>query len=626
MRIALKNRNTWLVLFVDTLIFIGAYYLSFWLRFESFDHPTYPFFFASVPYVVALKLGVAVAYGLTSGMWRYTGISDFVRIAKATGVSFLLIMAGMVYLYYPHFVGELSRAVFILDAILSAGLLTLFRLSIRWYYSREGSVSALVRDITPRRGGDLSKAAEEGVHAVIYRVDDRGELLLRSLATAAGGRRYRIFGFIDDNRSLIGSSIHGFRVLGTPGDLTKIAADFSLKEILVASVVEPDEMEKLNDIARSLDLTLRVAPAYLDRGKGEISAASLRAIEIGDLLSREAVSIDRPEIGRLLAGKRVLVTGAGGSIGGELVRQIAGFGPASLSLVDKSENYLHELEMSLDAAEIDVAYYCVDITRREKMERIFAARKPEIVFHAAAHKHVPMMERNRDEAVRNNVGGMKVAADLAVAGGTERFILISTDKAVDPANVMGATKRACEMMMTAYAATQTTTRFMAVRFGNVLGSNGSVIPLFMAQIKKGGPLTVTDAKVTRYFMTIPEAVGLVLEAGTMGGQGELFMLDMGEPVSILAVAEKMIRLAGFVPYDDIDIAITGLRPGEKLEEILIGANEISEPTAHPKVNKIVDHQPAPAQVVEAIDHILTLTERDPDKAADALLAWVTRRS
>jgi FlaA1/EpsC-like NDP-sugar epimerase len=626
LRIALKNPNTWLVLFVDALIFGVAYFLAYWLRFEDFDHPAYDFFRASVWYVVLVKMGVAVAYGLESGMWRYTGLNDFVRIVKATTVSFLVIIVGTIYSYYPDLVGSFSRSVFVLDAILATGLLTLFRLLIRWYYSREGSVAALVRDITPRGTTSRARTIDEGTPAVIYRADDRGELLLRSLASAAGGRRYRVFGFVDDNPALTGSSIHGFRVLGTPDGLEKIVNDFSLKEILVASVVNAAAMERLNEIARRFDLTIRVAPAYLDRDKREVSAASLRKIQIDDLLSREPVTIDTPEIARILAGKRVLVTGAGGSIGGELVRQIASYGPAQLILVDKSENYLHEQEMALaPPAGTDVAYYCVDITRREKMARIFADRRPQIVFHAAAHKHVPMMERNRDEAIRNNVGGMKVVGDLTVAHGAERFILISTDKAVDPANVMGATKRACELMMGAYAAGKPATRFMAVRFGNVLGSNGSVIPLFMAQIKRGGPLTVTHRDVTRYFMTIPEAVGLVLETGTMGGQGELFMLDMGAPVSILSVAEKMIRLAGFTPYTDIDIVFTGLRPGEKLEEVLVGAGEKSLPTAHGKVNKVIDHTPDPVDVARRVERLLTLCDTAPGEAADALMAWVATK-
>lgn len=629
MRILLKNPTVWLAMAVDAALFAIAYFLAYWLRFESFNPSTASFFYRSVGPVVALKLAVAIGFGLESGMWRYTGLTDFINIIKACSVSFLLIMAGVVFFYSPDFAGRLSRSVFIIDAILAAGLLTLFRLVIRWQYSRSESFFATFTNLARRSDDKVSKPGREGVMAVIYRADDRGEMLLRSLigGHSTAGRRYQIGGFIDKSDSLRGSSIHGYKVLGTLNDLEKITADLDVRELLVASQVEAEELERLNDLCAGLNLTLQVVPSYLEDGQINVNAASLRKIQIEDLLAREPVVIHTPEIAKILAGKRVMVTGAGGSIGGELVRQILRYNPSQLALVDKSENYLHELEMGLDTGHsADIGYHCVDVTHRGKMERIFASIHPEVIFHAAAHKHVPMMERNQDEAILNNVGGMQVVAQLAEAYGVQRFILISTDKAVEPANVMGATKRACELLMQAHAGANSKTQFTAVRFGNVLGSNGSVIPLFMSQIRRGGPVTVTDEKVTRYFMTIPEAVGLVLETITFGKQGELFMLDMGEPVNILSMAEKMIRLAGFEPHKDIEISFIGLRPGEKYAESLIGEKEASQPTAHPKVFKVIDGGGENRDTIKTVNEILSLCDANPEQAVANLMAWVNRET
>jgi FlaA1/EpsC-like NDP-sugar epimerase len=611
------------------MAFAAAYYLAYWLRFESFNDYTANFFYKSVAPVVVLKVAVAVAFGLESGMWRYTGLADFINILKACAFSFLLIMAVVVYFYYPNFAGKFSRSVFIIDAILAAGLLTLSRLVIRWRYSRSESFSATLSALTQRGADKVVRPGREGVMAVIYGADDRGEMLLRSLigGRSTAGRRYQIAGFIDADDSFRGKSIHGYKVLGTPGDLGKITAEMDIRELLVASHLEAEELEKLNDLCASLNLTLQVVPSYLEHGQLAVNASALRKIQIEDLLAREPVVIHTPEIAKILAGKRVMVTGAGGSIGGELVRQILRYNPSQLALVDKSENYLHELEMGQDTNHTaDIRYFCVDVTHRGKMGKIFESMRPELIFHAAAHKHVPMMERNPDEAILNNLGGAQVVAQLAEANGAQRFILISTDKAVEPANVMGATKRACELLMQAHAGALSRTQFTAVRFGNVLGSNGSVIPLFMSQIRRGGPVTVTDKKVTRYFMTIPEAVGLVLETITLGKQGELFMLDMGEPVNILSMAEKMIRLAGFEPYKDIQIAFIGLRPGEKQAESLIGKRENTQPTAHPKVFKVMNDGVESQATIKTFNEILDLCDTNPEQAVASLMAWVNPKS
>jgi FlaA1/EpsC-like NDP-sugar epimerase len=332
---------------------------------------------------------------------------------------------------------------------------------------------------------------------------------------------------------------------------------------------------------------MRILPSMMDLIDGNVSISALRDLDIEDLLGREPVRLDASEISGYLEGRVVLVTGGGGSIGSELCRQIAGYAPQKLIALDIYENTVFELAGELAAARPELEFETViaSVTDAARMRRVFAEHRPQAVFHAAAHKHVPLMEFNAGEAIANNVLGTKICADLAAEYGAEKFVLISTDKAVNPENVMGATKRLAEMVVQAKATGDAGagTAYAAVRFGNVLGSNGSVVPIFRGQIARGGPVTVTDREITRYFMTIPEAVQLVLQAGAMMKGGEIFILDMGEPVRILDLAENIIRLSGFVPYEDIDIVFTGLRPGEKLhEELSYGAEDLMR-TAHDKI-------------------------------------------
>jgi len=625
LNIAYNNPNTYVVILVDAVLLFLAYLFSYWLKFETIS-PTpevYLFFWQSVIPVIVLKLVVFAFYGLQAGMWRYTSVTDFLNIVKATLVSFAMIMVVVLFYFYANITGIVSRSVFIIDAILTITLISSFRLGIRLYYSRGLSARALLSAFKPsgvrRRLG--------GIPAVIYGANERGELLLRSLTEHRDHAHYEPLGFIDDNQIYAGSQIHGYPVFGPLPKLDEITARFGVRELLVASRLSGGDLERINDFCRGLNVVCRVVPAYLDSEHlAAIDASQLRDIMIEDLLNRDPVTIDYSAMEQALKGACVMVTGAGGSIGSQLAAQIAEFGPKTLVLVDKSENYLYELEIGMGrfaGSPIRFDYQCADVTDERRMDRLMVATRPRYVFHAAAHKHVPLMEANKEEAIRNNIGGIKVMATLAQKHGVERFILISTDKAVRPSNAMGATKRICELYIKSLAG-RGGTLFMAVRFGNVLASNGSVIPLFMRQIENRGPVTVTDPDVERFFMTIPEAVLLILQAGATGSQGDLYVLDMGEPVRILDLARKMITLAGFQPDKDIDIVFTGLRPGEKLTEALTGEGESMEPAGHPKINRVVNRRNVWEGVEQLVDTALQQCADDPEKTFRDILGWLER--
>ncbi|MBI4665216.1 MAG: polysaccharide biosynthesis protein [Nitrospinae bacterium] len=583
-RIAIRNPHTYIVLATDAALIFVAYWLAYWLRFETGAGEVNDFFWRTAPAVIALKLVVFAFYGLESGMWRYTSLVDLINLVKAVAVSFATIMVGLFFWYYSSAAGMVSRSVFIIDSINTLALVGLFRVSIRLYYSRGLGMKTLLNALRPSRAGKR----EGGMPAVIYGANERGELLLRGMTGGEWAGRYDLVGIIDDNQQFSGSSIHGYTVLGSMDNFEDIVTRLGVRELLVASQLSGEKLEEMNTACRAHNVTMRVIPAYLDGEHGKIDVSHLRNIQIEDLLNREPVSIDFSRVEGLLKGKRVLITGAGGSIGAQLARQIAEFGPSKLALVDVCENYLYHLGVNMNGftGSMPISYHCADVADSARMDMVFAEERPQFVFHAAAHKHVPLMEMNKGEAVRNNVGGIVALSALAEKYGVERFVLISTDKAVDPSNAMGATKRMCELYIKSRSRNAKTI-YMAVRFGNVLGSNGSVVPLFLKQIEDMGPVTVTHPDVERYFMTIPEAVLLILQTGAMGGQGGLFLLDMGEPVKIADLAKKMIRLAGFEPGRDIEIKYTGLRPGEKLQEFLNGDGETLGATAHPKIRTVV---------------------------------------
>ncbi|MGV3616317.1 MAG: polysaccharide biosynthesis protein [Fimbriimonas sp.] len=454
---------------------------------------------------------------------------------------------------------------------------------------------------------------------------DAGETILRELSR---GRRstHHIVGFVDDHPEKHSLRIHGVPVMGQVRDIPTIVARHDIDEVVIAMPsAQGAAIRRVFDLCTSTSARVKTLPGLNSILEGQSLAKHLRDVEIEDLLRREPVKTNMAEISRYLAGEHVLITGGGGSIGSELARQVARIGPASIILVGKGENSIYEIEQELiQAVGVSPITQVADVRDRDAMERIFAKYRPTVVFHAAAHKHVPLMQKNPSEAIHNNILGTLVTSELAVKYGVKKFILISTDKAVNPSSVMGATKRVCEMIVSGLGQA-TETQFSSVRFGNVLGSRGSLIPLLKAQIRRGGPVTITHKDMTRFFMTIPEAVQLVTQAGSIGASGETFILDMGEAVRIEDLALELIRLHGLMPGDDIEVRYTGMRPGEKMHEELVYAAEDLRTTNHPKIRMVADQPRIDLRRLRRnIDQLIELCgQNDEDGTRQLLmdLAW-----
>jgi FlaA1/EpsC-like NDP-sugar epimerase len=425
---------------------------------------------------------------------------------------------------------------------------------------------------------------KSGPRTLIVGAGEAGHQLLQEIRKSPRAN-YSVVGFVDDDPLKNGMNLGGIKVMGTTRQLSQLAKDLGIEKVIIAiPSARGKDIRAIIRRCKMADVRFKILPGLSDLISGKVEVSHIKDVEIDDLLGREPAVLDDKAISGYLAGKRVLVTGAGGSIGSEICRQVARYSPRKIVLLDSAETPLFHIERELAARhpELMLVPLIADVRDRERVESLFDEFMPEVVFHAAAYKHVPMMEYNPIEAVSNNIGGSKNLADLANRVGVHNFVMISTDKAVNPTNVMGASKRAAECYIQSISR-HSMTKFTTVRFGNVLGSNGSVIPMFKEQIRNGGPLTVTDPEVERYFMTIPEASQLVLQAGCLGQGGDIFLLDMGEPLQILELAEELIRLSGLEPYEDIDITFTGLRPGEKLyEELLIDGENILA-TTHEKI-------------------------------------------
>ena len=454
---------------------------------------------------------------------------------------------------------------------------------------------------------------------------DAGEAIIREVQRSTS-TSMEIIGLIDDDPKKQSLRIHGIPVIGTVSEIPQLVDRHAIEEILIAMPrVGGKEIRRVFEISSQTSARLQTLPSAdaLVGTQKQFLLPQLRTVEITDLLRREAVETNLDEVARYLSGEHVLVTGAGGSIGSELARQIAQMNPASLTLVGKGENSIYEIEQELvQTAGLIPNTIIADVRDRTSMGIIFEKYRPTVVFHAAAHKHVPLMEKNPREAIQNNVQGTFVVAELAVKYGIKKFILISTDKAVKPSSIMGATKRVCEMIVCAFGQSSEV-EFAAVRFGNVLGSRGSLIPLLQAQIRRGGPVTITHKDMTRFFMTIPEASQLVLQAGAIGKRGEVFILDMGEPIRILDLAIELIRMYGLVPETDIPIKFTGMRPGEKMHEELVYEKEALQPTSHPKIRMVANISAVNLkQLRRDLDALFSVVE-DPARATQFLqdLAW-----
>lgn len=552
----LKRRRA-IVVALHIFIVVAAYYLAFLVRFNgAVDAGEFQVFARTLPLVATVQLGVFVPFRLYRGLWRYIGVRDLQNIILATlistTVSYVLTDWVLEVRGYP-------RSVYIIDGLLLIVLLGGARLARRLYHEF-GSLQA-------------------GRRILVIGAGNAGEMIVRDMRNNPFYNLEPI-GFVDDDPAKVGGMIHNVPVLGTQLDLPEIIARHTPDEILVA--ICGAEPRFLRGVVRSLEpyrLPIRTLPNLRDVINGSVTVGHIRSVSLEDLLQRGPVGLDPVPLRRLVRGRRVLVTGAGGSIGSELCRQLSALNAGLLVLFERYENALYTIDADLRnrGAGCEIIPVIGDVTDAVRIRAVFEEYRPEIVLHAAAHKHVPLVEGNPCEAVKNNIRGARIVAEAAARYGAERFILISTDKAVQPSSVMGATKRAAELVVR-YLSLRGPTCFSTVRFGNVLGSNGSVIPKFIEQIKVGGPVTVTHPEVKRFFMTIPEAVNLVLHAATLNATGTIYVLDMGTPIKIVDMARHLIRLSGLIPDEDIQIEFTGLRPGEKLYERLLDETEEAQPS------------------------------------------------
>lgn len=558
------NRNRLIAFMHDVVMIPVAWLGAYWLRF-NLEHIPLIFFqhaLQTLPLIILVQVSAYHTFGLYRGMWRFASLPDLMRILKAVIAGAGVAAAAIFFVTRMHYI---PRSIFPLYCVLLAAFLSGSRLAFRWVKDYSGLLSNADKVLIVGAGG-------------------AGEAVIRELLRDPQ-QRYRPVALVDDNSDKKGLEIHGVRVKGNIQQIPELVKRYDIKLIIIAlPEVTAQKMRDIINQCEQTHVTFRTLPALVDIAAGHISINQLKEVSIEDLLGREPVSLEWNKIQAELTDKVVLVTGGGGSIGSELCRQTARLVPKQLIIIEANEFNLYSIEQELrqQFPELNLACYLIDILDKVALDKVIRQHKPAIVFHAAAYKHVPLLETQIRVAVRNNILGTRCVAETAAANQVKKFVLISTDKAVNPTNIMGATKRAAEIFCQNYNQLSDT-QFITVRFGNVLGSAGSVVPLFRKQLAAGGPLTVTHPEMTRFFMTIPEATLLILQAMVMGHGGEIFVLDMGEPIKISYLAEQMIRLSGKEPNKDIEIVYTGLRPGEKLYEELFYDNEMLMPTTHSKI-------------------------------------------
>nr|MBP6941573.1 polysaccharide biosynthesis protein [Syntrophorhabdaceae bacterium] len=592
-------KRTLFFVLADIILIILSLFIAFAVHFDLNLNIDYPDIMDEVLlYFIVVKLLAFAIFRIYKITWRYVGITDLVNIVFALIFAELLLIVLSLpnSIISPFALTGFPKRVFVVDGIVSLFLIAGLRISKRLYLE-------VIRD---------KKFVKKGKRAIILGAGNTGEMIVRDMARQGYGEFYPI-GFLDDDTSKVGAYIHGVKILGTTGSLEDVIAKNAVEAMIIAIPrLNRKRLKDMYDAAKKADVkTIKIVPRIFDFDKPDVNLKALEDISVEDLIGRQAIQIDYKRIRDFIKGKTVLVTGAGGSIGSELVMQVCAFQPGRVVLFDIDDTELHNMSirMKKDHPELiaNMNLAIGDVRDKGRVGEVFNAFRPQIVFHAAAYKHVPMMEYNPKEAVKVNIFGTQIVAGAAKECGVEKFIMISTDKAVRPTSVMGATKRVAEYICRAmngsgeqescgdaisshlpitpssHPPITPSTRFISVRFGNVLGSRGSVLPLFMEQLKYGGPLTVTHKDMVRYFMTIPEAVSLILQASMMGEGGEVFVLDMGEPVRIVELAEELIGLHGLKPYRDVDIEFTGMRPGEKLFEEILTAEEGTVASRHEKV-------------------------------------------
>jgi len=595
-----RVRRRLLFSLVDLSLSLAAVGLSILIRFEGEIPARY---FAAGQHLYLFSAGMALAcvimlhvFGLYEKVWRYAGIHELLTIVAAVTIAlvpfflYTMITGGRVY----------PRGVIVIVWLTSIFFLGGVRFILR----------IASQELAPNR-------MQEGKKVLIVGANDIGEMALREL------QRHRLsgympVGFIDDDPARRNVVIHGVPVLGGREDLPRLVEERRIDELIIA-LTSPSLVRSIVMLCEKLKVALKIIPSITEIIDGRVAVNQIREVQIQDLLEREPVSLDMDKISSYIRDRRILVTGAGGSIGSEICRQLIRLSPGELILLGHGENSIYEICVEL-SRKTDVPLRSVigDIRDRNRLEYIFTQYRPQVVFHAAAHKHVPLMENNIVEAVSNNIFGTRNLVELSDLHGVERFIFLSTDKAVNPVSIMGSTKRMAELIVTRMAR-DSQTEFVAVRFGNVLGSRGSVVPTFAQQIRMGGPVTVTSEDMTRFFMTIPEAVQLVIQAGAIGGHGEIFILDMGKPIKILDLAKNMIRLSGFEVGTDIKIEVRGARPGEKMEEELVNYGECLEKTEVPKILRVAAGELHVEELEKYLDNLREAVERQSEETARSTL-------
>jgi FlaA1/EpsC-like NDP-sugar epimerase len=595
-----KHTPRWVIVLLDLLLNISALAFAYLIRFDlkaeySLIQKEWSILSKSILFYIIVKFVVFQLFRIQKGLVRYTSTEDLRRIFLAiSSTTLIFTIASIARAQFMDGYYLFPTSILIMEFLVSFAFTVGSRFIVKLVYL------------------EATKDKSAKVNVVVYGAGVSGLITKRTISKDRLINQ-KIIGFLDDNKKMHNTRLEGTRIYA-PEKLEELAAEFEIKTLIIA--IQNPDTENINRIVEkclSLGIEVQKVPRPRSWINGEFSSKQLSKINIEDLLGRKPIQLDQAKISNELKGKVILVTGAAGSIGSGLVKQIGNYEPKNIILLDQAESALYDLQQDLHAKGNAFPFEIVigDIRNYDRLKRVFDFYKPEYVFHAAAYKHVPLMENNPSEAVFTNVKGTKNLVDLSLEFGVHKFVMISTDKAVNPTNVMGASKRVAEI----YAQTKNNlgkTKFVTTRFGNVLGSNGSVIPLFQKQIEQGGPLTITDERITRFFMTIPEACQLVLEAGSMGNGGEIFVFDMGKSVKILDLAKKMIQLSGLEIGKDIEIKVTGLRPGEKLYEELLASEENTIPTHNPQIliAKTKDNDEEKLHAIEELIHLFEMQQND----------------
>ena len=597
MDLRINYKQAFLII-IDTFSLAAAYYLALLLRFDS-QIPIHfqRLYWESLIYLISLSILIFYVLGLYARVWKYAGTEEVLAVVYAVTAA-----NTMAYLFTSLWQPTLPRSVYLISWFLNVAFIGGVRFLLR-----------LRRQISFR-------SKEAAARVLIYGAGDAGMIVLDEFKRQYSEQKKLPVGFIDDSPAKLHGVVRGLKVMGARERIPELVSKHNIDEIIIAiRSLSAKEVRQIAFLCKQFPVKLQIFSGVENISNGAPYKSKIRPIELEDLLCRDEVKINLGEIFGYIKGETVLVTGAGGSIGSELCRQVVALGPSKILLLDHAENSIYDIEMELCklSTACTVVPIVADVREKKRIDQVFASHKPSVIFHAAAHKHVPLMEVNREEAIRNNIFGTKNVAEAADRYNAKSFLLVSTDKAVNPTSVMGATKRVAEMAIQILAK-KSKTRYCAVRFGNVLGSRGSVIPLFKQQIEAGGPVTVTHPEMTRYFMTIPEAVQLVIQAGAMGQKGEIFVLNMGEPVKIIDLAHDLIRLSGLEPDKDICITYSGIRPGEKIFEEVLTVEECSKKTTHQRIFIASATEQGSASFVAELAHIKKILLTDFSGFGDVL--------